>query len=130
MCNHSPLLRINTGTYPRRLLVLLTPARFSIEGAKFQIPMRIIFISVREQVVLFHIDHVLGGEGRQGHMKHPCQSESWCHVPGGSSQVSHPHWEEEAFRASIQGDQQAGQPPQPLAITEQLVPTVYREDAQ
>lgn len=77
MCNHSPLLRINTGTYPRRLLVLLTPARFSIEGAKFQIPMRIIFISVREQVVLFHIDHVLGGEGRQGHMKHPCQSESW-----------------------------------------------------
>lgn len=97
LCNRPPLLRINPGPYPQRLLV-------SMEEAKFQIPMRIVFVSVREQVVLFHIDHALGGEGRQGHRKHPCQGESWCPAPGGSYQVSHPHWEEEAFRAGIQGD--------------------------
>lgn len=130
LCNHSPLLKISPGTYPQPLLVLLTPARFSMEGAKFQIPVRVIFISVSEQVVLFQIDHVLGGVGSEGHMKHPCQSESWCNVPGKTFQVSHPHWEEEAFHASTQGDQQADQPPQPLAITEQLVPTVSWEDAQ
>lgn len=66
--------------------------------------------------------HVPGGAAREGHMKHPCQSESRCHVPAGTVQVSHPHWEEAAFHASTQGDQRADQPSQPLPITEQLVP--------